>query len=398
MLSALAIFVGGFAREAAEAVADADLGVLAALMERSLIQRLPDARGGSRYQVHELVRSYALRHLEDDGQIRGRHFGYFLELVESLETSWNTQLEPLWSNPIRADLANVSAAMMWVLDQGDAEGALRTGGWRSTGSGPSLSPRPPSAWRGWKRRWTCPGRRRVVIGIRARAKAYFFAGLLKTRADPAAALGLLEQGLMLFEEIGDEAGVAMCVQHLGAANLLTGDPERARREIAESLVRSQACGDVLGVAWCYDLLGIAAFVLGDYTEASSHLLESATQFESLDAPLGACHALVDLGLTRRLEGKLSAALNAYRNAVRYQRDYRFTTESPDTLDGLAVDRGRANPSIWPRSCSARLRDGGRPISRNSGSRCPTTSRSRPPASAAASASEPGSRRTRPGGS
>ena len=33
------------------------------------------------------------------------------------------------------------------------------------------------------------------VGIRARAKAYFFAGLLKTRADPARALGLLEEGL-----------------------------------------------------------------------------------------------------------------------------------------------------------------------------------------------------------
>ncbi len=44
-LSALAIFVGGFTREAAEAVAGAGLGVLAALVERSLIQRLPDARG-----------------------------------------------------------------------------------------------------------------------------------------------------------------------------------------------------------------------------------------------------------------------------------------------------------------------------------------------------------------
>jgi hypothetical protein len=58
------------------------------------------------------------------------------------------------------------------------------------------------------------------------------------------------------------------------------------------------------VAWCYDLLGIAAFVLGEYTEASSYLLDSANQFESLDAPLGACHTLVDLGLTLRLEGKL----------------------------------------------------------------------------------------------
>jgi hypothetical protein len=44
VLSAFATFVGGFTREAAEAVAGADLGVLAALAERSLIQRPPDAR------------------------------------------------------------------------------------------------------------------------------------------------------------------------------------------------------------------------------------------------------------------------------------------------------------------------------------------------------------------
>ena len=125
VLSALAIFVGGFTRKAAEAVAGASLGVLAALAERSLIQRLPDAQGGSRYQVHELIRSYALRQMEDDGQVRARHFRYFLDLVEGLETSWDTQIEPLWSNPITADVANANAAMMWVLDQGDAEGALR---------------------------------------------------------------------------------------------------------------------------------------------------------------------------------------------------------------------------------------------------------------------------------
>ena len=207
-LSALAIFVGGFTREAAAAVADADLGVLAALAERSLIQRLPDARGGSRYQVHELVRHYALRQLADDGPIRARHFAYFLELVESLETSWNTQLEPLWSNPIGADLPNASAAMMWVLEEGDAEGALRMAVgldrfW--------IFSVPPQAVRlAWlESALDLPWSPSSHVGIRARAKAYFLAGLLKTRADPAGALGLLERGLRLFEQIGDEAGAAM---------------------------------------------------------------------------------------------------------------------------------------------------------------------------------------------
>jgi predicted ATPase/DNA-binding CsgD family transcriptional regulator len=335
VLSALAVFVGGFAREAAEEVADADLGVLAALAERSLIQRLPDALGGSRYQVHELVRHYALRHLEDDGPIRRRHFAYFLELVEGLETDWNTQLEPLWSNRIGADLANVNAAMIWALDRGDAEGALRMAAgldrfWPFSVLTPGLRLARMEA------ALDLPWSPSSVISIRARARAYWNSGLLKCRTDPVAAQDLLQQGLILFQEVGDQAGAARCILTHGAASLLVGDSERGRREIAESLVRCQACGDALGVAWCYDLLGIAAFVLGKYTEASSYLLESATQFESLDAPLGACHAHVDLGLSLRLEGKLPAALNAYRKALRYQQDYRFTTESADTLDGIAA--------------------------------------------------------------
>ena len=335
VLSALAIFVGGFTREAAEAVADADLGVLAALAERSLIQRLPDAQGGSRYQVHELVRRYALRHVADDGPIRAGHFAYFLELVETLETDWNTQLEPLWSNPIGADLANISAAMMWVLDQGDAEGALRM----AVGLDRFwiFSVPPPAVKLAWmEAALELPSSPSSVTGIRVRAMTYRVVGLMKCRTDPVAAQGLVQQALLLFEEVGDAAGAADCFRTQGAVSILLGDPEKGRHETAESLTRCQACGDALGVAWCYDALGIADFVLREYAKASSHLLESAAEFERLDAPLGACHALVDLGLSLRHEGKLPAALNAYRNALRYQREYRFTTEAANSLDGIAV--------------------------------------------------------------
>ena len=57
VLSELAIFVGGFTREGAAEVAGATLGSLATLTERAMIQRLPDASGGSSYLMHELVRS-----------------------------------------------------------------------------------------------------------------------------------------------------------------------------------------------------------------------------------------------------------------------------------------------------------------------------------------------------
>jgi predicted ATPase/DNA-binding CsgD family transcriptional regulator len=335
-LSALAIFVGGFTREAAEAVAGADLGVLAALAERSLIQRLPDAQGGSRYQVHELVRHYALRQIDDDRPLRARHSAYFLELVEGLETDWNTQLEPLWSNPMGADLANVSAAMTWVLDQGDADGALRM----AVGLDRFwiFSVPPPAVRLAWlEAALDLPWSPSSVISIRARAKAYLLSGLEKFRGhDPVDAQRLLLQGLRLFEQIGDEAGAAMCIRVHGMARLLAGDPEAGRREIAEGLARSQACQDALGVAWAYEMLGITALIAGEFTEASSLFLTSFSQFENLNAPLGACHAQVALASALRHEGKLTAALNAYRNALRYQQDYRFTTESADILEGVAA--------------------------------------------------------------
>lgn len=143
------------------------------------------------------------------------------------------------------------------------------------------------------------------------------------------------RGIALFEEVGDAAGVANCFRHLGAASVVAGDPEKGRRELIESLARAESCGDATGAAWSRELLGLAALVTGDYSQASSYLRECASQMETLNAQFGACHTHVELGLSLRHEGKLPAALNAYRIALSYQREYRFVTETADTLDGLA---------------------------------------------------------------
>jgi predicted ATPase len=130
VLAGLAVFVGGFTHETAEAVTGASRTSLATLVERSLIQRLPDGLGGTRYQVHELVRSYALDRLADAGPdavatAQRRHLEYFVQVSEAYEESWNTPIEPDWRNPLAAEAANFDAAMLWALDQGDPERALR---------------------------------------------------------------------------------------------------------------------------------------------------------------------------------------------------------------------------------------------------------------------------------
>jgi hypothetical protein len=66
-----------------------------------------------------------------------------------------------------------------------------------------------------------------VVGIRARALACRIAGSLKCRADPVAAQRWEQQALMLFQEIGDTAGVAEALRIPGAVNLVTGDLRKA---------------------------------------------------------------------------------------------------------------------------------------------------------------------------
>src|SRR3989442_9889576 len=80
VLARLSVFRGDFAREAAAAVADADLRLLSELVSKSLVRR-PDF---GRYELHELLRQYATEKLADESppdvlaSTRERHARYYL--------------------------------------------------------------------------------------------------------------------------------------------------------------------------------------------------------------------------------------------------------------------------------------------------------------------------------
>ena len=76
----LAVFRGGFTRQAAQKVAGASLPTLRALVNQSLLQVEPD----DRYTLHELLRQYAVAELTDAQQSEeafGRHCAYYVDLL-----------------------------------------------------------------------------------------------------------------------------------------------------------------------------------------------------------------------------------------------------------------------------------------------------------------------------
>ncbi|HXU97073.1 MAG TPA: LuxR C-terminal-related transcriptional regulator, partial [Jiangellaceae bacterium] len=345
VIEALGVFVGGFTREAAEVVAGADLGTLSRLSQLALIQRLPDPYGGSRYQVHELVRNYALNRLELTDQVRQRHLRFFLGLVDTTGAARVTTIAPEWSDPVIADLANIDAALVWALDRGDAESAQRLA--------VGLDHFFLFCLHSFEHR---VGRLEAALALsgpdspdaaHARAKALDHLGRREFATDPARSVSRFREARRLFERVGDAAGVAASIRCRGVARLLLGDNDGCRRDCLDSLARCRACGDDEGAAWCLEILGEAAMLAGDLFEATARLAEAAADFVRRDNSSGACFVETELALARQLRGEWRESVAACTRALDLHRRARLQASSADLLEVVArlcAELGRWTPA------------------------------------------------------
>lgn len=126
----LSVFAGGFTLEAVETVgtdgglaSDDVLWNLGTLVEQSLVMMETDA-GGARYRTLEPVRQYAREKLEESGEeqrVRGRHAGYFLDLLEEAGSGLKGPEQGRWVCRLTTELDNLRAALEWATANGGAE-------------------------------------------------------------------------------------------------------------------------------------------------------------------------------------------------------------------------------------------------------------------------------------
>ena len=112
-LSRLAVFQGGFERQAAEDVAGASLPLLMALISKSLVHR----EESGRYGLHEVIRQYALAHLSDDAQgeaMRDRHSDFYLSLLRDRESDLKGAAQRVALNELKREIDNVRGAWGWA--------------------------------------------------------------------------------------------------------------------------------------------------------------------------------------------------------------------------------------------------------------------------------------------
>jgi predicted ATPase/DNA-binding CsgD family transcriptional regulator len=298
----LAVFVGGFTLEAAEAVVNAGGNTaidavegIAALLDQSLLQQEEAAGGASRYAMLETVREFALEQLVDSGEedtVRAAHAAYFLALAELAAPQLYTAQQQTWLARVQAEQANFRVVLAWLEQRGDVNGALRVA---------------VALWRFWQQRGYWEEGRSWLVRLLTHATAVdavepatWAAALTGAvwlahyQNDFAAVRTFLQEGLERYRRLGRADSLVEVLQGQALVAQSLGENRRAAELCEEALALSRTLGDHVRTAESLLLLSLATRELGDYARAT------ALAQEALDLHLGVGHrgrarALLALG-------------------------------------------------------------------------------------------------------
>jgi predicted ATPase/DNA-binding CsgD family transcriptional regulator len=343
----LAVFVGGFTLEAAEAVAGdarAPGGVFAGiegLAGQSLVRRLDDVAGEPRYAMLETVREYALEHLTAVGEeeaIRARHAAWCLALAEGGELPpWSGPTQGQWLDRLEGELANLRAALAWLEEVGDGETGLRLAG-ALGGLWFYRSHRVEG--RSWLERALA---RDGEAPTTDRAVALHVLGVLDVMLVDERAVTLLANSLALWRELGDARGTADALFSLGFGELNQGDRERAVRLLEEAATRFEALGDLNRVAHSRLELGNAAVEGGDRAKGEALLEDALSLFRRVGNHYGVASTLIMIAWAAEDHGDPKGAAARFRESLDLWGEIGTQEVHADTLAGtgrLAALGGR----------------------------------------------------------
>jgi predicted ATPase/class 3 adenylate cyclase len=374
----LAVFVGGCALEAIEAVCNSEselnvLETIESLVDKSLVKQTETA-GEPRFAMLETIREYAGERLVAAGEeerVKERHRDYFLSLAEQAEPKLIGAQQGEWLQRLEEEHENLRAGLNWSLGETGVGGGLRLCG--------ALQ----RFW--WTRGHLAEGREwcvRVLGKAGAeertleRAKVLNGAGVLAFyQADYPAARALHEECLAIRRELGDRRGVAASLGNLGTvartqgaiayARVLHDESLAIRRELGsrgsiarslnnlgnvaldqgdypaaralfeETLAITRELGDRWSIANSLNNLGEVAYAQADYPAARALHEECLAIMRDLGERKSIANSLSNLGDVARHQGDFAAARALYENSLVTQRELGDTGKIVESLEGLA---------------------------------------------------------------
>lgn len=263
VFAAMAVFNGGFDREAALAVAGADLHMLAALVDKSLLMHT----NAGRYQLHDLLKQYARDKLALLGQAQAcqrAHLDFYLQRANELKGWLHSEAPERWRRGMTADQLNFSTALAYCVQSGLASAGLELAGivWRYWW----LSGLLQEGIQWFEQLLALP----VELTAAEKAQAlYQWASLEHYQGSYAQAEARLEASLDLARQAGAANTEGAVLNELGLVALEHEDFPRASAYFEKSLAILSARGDRSSEALLYYNLGRTSYFLREYAMAEA---------------------------------------------------------------------------------------------------------------------------------
>lgn len=344
------IFVGGFGLDAIAAVfagqgtpsgegttgQDA-LPLLASLVSKSLVLR--DSRAGEgRFHLLEPIRRFALDRLRGKGEeheVRDRHVGWYLDLVERTRHAAITPGGERELALLEREHANIRAALEWMFEVGDVDRLQRmvlslAGFWYEHNHYFEA--------RTWLERMLAHDLQ-PPEEVRARLQVQL-AMFLSLQDEPTRARELQDEGMAVLRDRGDPLTVALALIWQGAVANFLDEYERAEQVLEEALGLAAECGEppVTAAMTARTLanMGMTAFNRGDLELATVRHEMSLRICREQGYLLGAIRSLRDLGFIAREQGDHARALAYYRECFDLLREDIDQRVLVDILAGAAL--------------------------------------------------------------
>ena len=361
----LAIFVGGFIFEAAEAVCaknESDkeqievLDMITSLVDKSLLVSKEHANGGVRFRMLEVVREFALEVLEasiDAEAMRCGHAAYFLALSEEAEPHLPGNESIKWLNHLEDEHDNLRAALQWSFENDVKTAVILTGALR----------------RFWhihghlteSRRWLKAALEQSnQVPATARFKILNGLGqMARHQGDYKSARKLYEICLAEGKIADDKWQIGVASICLGTLACHEGDYPAARKFYEEGLVINRELDDKFYIAVSFNCLGDLARLEGDTATALLFHKESLEIARKLGSKESISAGLNNMGGSAFAEGNYKAAYACFAEALAIAWELEHKIQISYSLDGfaaLATWRGESKLAAQLSGAAEQLRE------------------------------------------
>lgn len=313
-LTRLTVFRGGFSRDALVSVTGASLANVAALLDKSLLQR---SRAG-RYAMHQLVRQYAAARWQSAGaaaRTADGHCDYYLSLVADQEEAlWQAEASAACQK-LRPELENIRQA--WAH-------AARTGRWpilTATAGALAAFYRLEGLVAEGENAFTLAagevmgsagnGDTRLLVACLQTHRARFLLSL--GRSEEAAAVA--QQARLAAEQTGDRAAIAAAGMVTGHLLAFRGEHDAAQQAYKQALYHFRSLEDERGRARALGGLGSIHWRHSDFQAAIARFHAALALDRKLQNQRGVIRHLSDLSIVYREQGEFARALNCLEEAV-----------------------------------------------------------------------------------